>query len=810
MYPTGDLNQDGIVDSIDLSILVSNWNTADPDSDINNDGIVDSIDLSILVGNWGETAAASGTALLVTNETELSTQNQPLYDRLVTLGYSVITRLDSDPVDYDGIDLVVFGTVTNSNVDGRYTNPPVGMVFVDSFRHFGLGSSIGFENNVDTLEVTNSAHPLSGGLSNGNHVVYNTPGYLVWSTDYNQDTAIIIATNPGEPTNPIIFAYEAGSMMATEYATTRHIGLGLHKDVRHDLTTAGWALFDAAVTWAAASSYIAPPPPSAPANVVASASNEQATISWDSVSSADSYTIKRSTTDGGPYTTIETNITTTSYTDTNLTNGTTYYYVISATNAQGESPDSSQVSATPIEGSGGGGVERLGLHVTAQELAVWRDRWDNGVTGDSFLNARIDAEKSYTTNDRNTFASNPSAQIFEWYTDYPTSDGCVSGQRTGGESANRRKAVRVQQAAWYGLVHEDIVLLEQVRDHLVDQLSQPNTYDFHDSVWCGNSAGMRSGSAPGFEIAHGLMSLLFAYDYVRIAIAKGWLSDWSSANKNLIQNFYLGFAQYCYEEPRDRATNFFEDFDNGDYTFTRTDLWSHPLMYDGGPDVGTVNQRWNNRNLSCVRAFTLIGLVFDSATYLDFGEHWLQVFPITNIYPDGCVTDFHRGDSLRGLGYPMRQFAHGMHTVDVLARAGRRAAIDTQTTEGGVGSQGAPSDGFPNPEQQKSWEFFAASMCRYSSKNAIFYNRTRSGALLDWDTLDSSFGANRGRNDQLLFGNLYWQRSDVEQFYRAQLHPFNIDSLHQNNNDSGCVPAPYLMWAGLEGQVWPYPGVPQP
>ena len=63
-YPTGDLNQDGIVDSIDLSILVSNWNSSDPNSDINNDGTVDSLDLSILVSNWGETTQDPGTGLL--------------------------------------------------------------------------------------------------------------------------------------------------------------------------------------------------------------------------------------------------------------------------------------------------------------------------------------------------------------------------------------------------------------------------------------------------------------------------------------------------------------------------------------------------------------------------------------------------------------------------------------------------------------------------------------------------------------------------------------------------------------------------
>ena len=62
---------------------------------------------------------------------------------------------------------------------------------------------------------------------------------------------------------------------------------------------------------------------------------------------ATSYNVKRSTTDGGPYTTIASGVTTTSYTNTGLTNGTTYYYVVSAVNSVGESGNSNQASATP-------------------------------------------------------------------------------------------------------------------------------------------------------------------------------------------------------------------------------------------------------------------------------------------------------------------------------------------------------------------------------------------------------------------------------------------------------------------------------
>jgi hypothetical protein len=51
-YRRGDLNQDGTVDVVDLSIMLSDWESSDPVSDINGDGTVDVVDLSIMLSNW--------------------------------------------------------------------------------------------------------------------------------------------------------------------------------------------------------------------------------------------------------------------------------------------------------------------------------------------------------------------------------------------------------------------------------------------------------------------------------------------------------------------------------------------------------------------------------------------------------------------------------------------------------------------------------------------------------------------------------------------------------------------------------------
>lgn len=87
--------------------------------------------------------------------------------------------------------------------------------------------------------------------------------------------------------------------------------------------------------------------PATPTGVAATAGNAQVTVTWTASSGATSYHVKRSTTSGGPYTTIASPATT-SYTDTSVANGTPYYYVVSAVNSAGESANSSEVTATPV------------------------------------------------------------------------------------------------------------------------------------------------------------------------------------------------------------------------------------------------------------------------------------------------------------------------------------------------------------------------------------------------------------------------------------------------------------------------------
>ncbi len=92
--------------------------------------------------------------------------------------------------------------------------------------------------------------------------------------------------------------------------------------------------------------------PSAPTGVSASAGNAQVTVSWNSVSDATSYNIYWSTSSGVTKTSgTKIPVSSSPYTHSGLSNGTTYYYVVTAQNSAGESTESSQVSAMPTNPS---------------------------------------------------------------------------------------------------------------------------------------------------------------------------------------------------------------------------------------------------------------------------------------------------------------------------------------------------------------------------------------------------------------------------------------------------------------------------
>jgi fibronectin type 3 domain-containing protein len=169
--------------------------------------------------------------------------------------------------------------------------------------------------------------------------------------------------------------------------------------------------------------------PATPTGLAATAGNAQVTLSWSASTGTTSYNLKRAAAASGPYATIN-SPTTTSYTDTGLTNGAPYYYEVSAVNSAGESANSSYVSATPtapqIPATPTGLTATAG---NAQVALTW-----NASTGTTSYNLKraVAASGPYATINSPTTTS---------YTDTGLTNGTpyyyeVSAVNSAGESAN--------------------------------------------------------------------------------------------------------------------------------------------------------------------------------------------------------------------------------------------------------------------------------------------------------------------------------------------------------------------------------------
>lgn len=167
-------------------------------------------------------------------------------------------------------------------------------------------------------------------------------------------------------------------------------------------------------------------PPGAPTGLTGTAGNGQVSLSWTASSGASGYYVRRSTS-GGTEAEIA-SVATNTYTDTSVTNGTTYYYVVSAYNSYGASGNSNEVNATPRASAPSAPTRLSATASNAQVALAW-----NVSTGATSYNV-----KRSTTSGSETLLMNVMAPSF---TDSGVTNGTtyyyvVSAMLPAGESAN--------------------------------------------------------------------------------------------------------------------------------------------------------------------------------------------------------------------------------------------------------------------------------------------------------------------------------------------------------------------------------------
>ncbi|SEO82678.1 LamG-like jellyroll fold domain-containing protein [Propionispora vibrioides] len=210
-----------------------------------------------------------------------------------------------------------------------------------------LNAGSAFHGYIDELRISNTARWTSNFIPPGTVVAPNAPINLIVTTGDAQVTLNWDTVNgaTGYNLKRSITAggpYEtiATTVSSTSYMDTNVVNGTTYYYVVTAINTSGES--------ANSNEASATPIISAPLNLTATAGNSQVALSWTAVTNASGYNVKRSTTAGDPYTIIASNVATNNYMDTTVTNGTTYYYVVTALGGTSESANSNEASAMPV------------------------------------------------------------------------------------------------------------------------------------------------------------------------------------------------------------------------------------------------------------------------------------------------------------------------------------------------------------------------------------------------------------------------------------------------------------------------------
>lgn len=183
-------------------------------------------------------------------------------------------------------------------------------------------------------------------VNNANSITRNVSYYIISQiSKFVQPGAVRLATNDqdGDTITNVALRNTDGEKVLLVYninSADQEISINWNgRSFRYDLPGRSAATF----TW---EGEFTPQPPAAPANVMATTDDREVLLNWDDANRASSYSVVRATNPNGPFSTVASNLTNTTFTDTNVNNGTTYFYRIIAVNQVGTTA-SARISAVP-------------------------------------------------------------------------------------------------------------------------------------------------------------------------------------------------------------------------------------------------------------------------------------------------------------------------------------------------------------------------------------------------------------------------------------------------------------------------------
>ncbi|MES2734572.1 MAG: Ig-like domain-containing protein [Bacteroidota bacterium] len=458
------------------------------------------------------------------------------------------------------------------------------------------------------------------------------------------------------------------------------------------------------------------------------------------------------------------------------------------------------------------GQTRLGLHVTQEELTIWRDRANRGpykVTGDAQANSPGDWSR-IATNAVN-FNTNANLRLADRAPIY-TGTGCYP---SGTAYEPHTSGNLLRDAAFYYLIKQDGAYLANVRAEILRFVRDPNLNFANTARFC----GFRDAN-PGFAITEWLTKVIFAYDYARIgggfSVAEqseinAWVYKAGKHFSNSIDLYYS--ARYV-----NRL--------GGDYTLTAYSKGAeanspHATLYYGGPKTGWFTDGYNNRMLTIGRFVAIAGVLSEATDLEANAKRMFTEMMKYGVFPNGDIGDMMRWKAPSGYEGPETGLNYSFSIVgafcdiaDVFARKGDNSLYNYSTVEGYYGTA-APG----NPKSllqviQNTQKYMNGTHVRYAYGSAT----TNPAYLINGVESHMMPSGEVTFDNWLAVANQYYRNASVSNNYlrkAAGCRPYpatprSTGPNHPWGGQAAIYPATLFMFGQTEGRSWPYAPVSNP
>jgi hypothetical protein len=451
---------------------------------------------------------------------------------------------------------------------------------------------------------------------------------------------------------------------------------------------------------------------------------------------------------------------------------------------------------------------RLGLHVTQEELNIWRQRMNDNVNGINGYSYQA-IYQNRILSDANAFKNQS----------HPGGDGFWSGGPSSrcfavdaGDPRPARNAGRkLAKSSFVFLLTGDTSYADPVKTELLNQIAQAGTVWLNRTTWCPYNGTADKGGVydnDAFQVVPWLMNLLFAYDYLKA----GGYTGFTAQQKTNIETWFHNAANFWITVTIGTVTyNVMSGAFNTtpDYTCTggsgACPGVSFGITAYQGNTVLRFEEFWTNRMSTPAALAAPVGVMLNDATLMRYAKSYVQGALRFGTFSDGSSADQRRWADC-GPPCPGSSWGHTMGwlnslitVADTIARTGDTSLYTFQSPDGQFGSSG---NNLGLIDVMRHWARLANGTLRqYGTTDGSQLN---SSTLLTWNNSNGDY-----YSDFLsMISNIYYQDSEVHQ---AMTRGILSGVAGCRDPQYGCFGGGYgyypdlpFMFGNMEGKVSPY------